>query len=283
MTTRAQAFLWRRLAAHAVGAGVRLVRGNHRTPASVRARYDAARRSLLYRIERLDWDQYTRLPSDHSGFILIDGRVVWGSLRTIRDRMLDRLCAVTAGYARDGATIVEFGSGDGRNLLFLQRRFPKVSFVGLELSEVSVEVSRRAAERFAVPNVRFHVADVCGDVPALPQREEVVLSFSCFALEMMPRIFPRAVDTMARASSVGLVFLEPVPELWRRDLRGLVSRLRVLQLDRLRGLPLVVQGLVRSGSWILEAMARSGLGHNPLNEMCELRLRRVTPGVDSDG
>ena len=283
MSARAQAFLWRSLVAHALGAGVGIARGERRTPASVRARYDAARQGLLDRLQMLDWDQYTRLPSDQYGFILLDGDVVWGSLRTVRDRMLDRLRAVTAAYACDGATVVEFGSGDGRNLLFLQRHFPTVSFVGLELSKVSVELSRQAAVRFAVPNVRFHVADVCENLPPLPPHGEVALSFSCFALEMMPRVFRRAVDNMARASSVGLVFLEPVPELWGRDLRGLVSRLRAFQLDRLRGLPRMLRQLVCNGAWTVDVMARSGLGYNPLNEMCELRLRRVTPSVVSDG
>src|SRR5439155_14171487 len=130
-----------------------------------------------------------------------------------------------------------------------------------------------------VPNVTFHVANVCEDLPTLPPRDEVTLSFSSFALEMMPRIFQRAVDSMARVSSLGLAFLEPVPELWAHDLRGFVSRLRVFQLDRLRGLPRAAQGLARSGAWTVEGMARSGLGYNALNEMCELRLRRVSPAV----
>jgi hypothetical protein len=80
---------------------------------------------------------------------------------------------------------------------------------------------------------------------------------------------------MAAMTSDGLLFLEPASELWSYDLRGLASRLRVVHFDRLRGLTRVAQSLVDTGKWTPLRIERTGIALNPLNEMCEIHLRRV--------
>ena len=272
-----RSFIWRSLLHHGLRAGPRYLFGQPRTPDSVRSSYDASRKELLDQLERLDWDSYTRFPSDVEDFVLLDDQVEWQPLRTPRTRLLDRLIALVRVHARPGATVVEFGSGDGRNLLVLQREFPEMSFVGLELSPTSVELARRAAQKFAVPKVRFEIANVCEPLPALSPRQDVVLAFSSHALEMMPRIFGRAVENMARCSSDGLLFFEPAPELWSWDLRGVAARCRVLQMDRLRGLLPTIAKLVKSKEWMMMGCDRTRVGLNPLNETCEIHLRRSTP------
>jgi len=214
------------------------------------------------------------LPPDWTDFVLLDDEVRWGALRTPRTKLIQRLTDVVSRYAVPGATIIEFGSGDGRNILHLKKRFPATSFIGLELSDVSVNLSRCAARKFGL-DAQFCQADVCGPLPQLPDRKDVTLAFSSFALEMMPRIFTRAVDNMAASTSAGLAFFEPAGELWPRNLRGLSSRLRVLQMDRLRGLVRKVNTLSANDDWDVVSMERTKTGINPLNEGCEIHLRRA--------
>jgi len=267
------AFLKKSFAYHAIRAVPhRLMRS--RTPATVRASYDESRSATARRLEAIDWDAYTRFPTDLCDFTLLDNQLRWGPLREVRDRMIGRLHATVDAFSRRGRVVVEFGSGDGRNLLVLGRAFPEMRFVGLELSPVSVDLSRAAAERFGVPNVQFMTANVCEPLPPLPFHDDVAVAYSCFALEMMPRIFMRAIGNMAATSPAALAFFEPISELWSRDLRGLTSRLRVFQLDRLVGFVAGLRATLDERQWAICTMERSGLALNPLNEMCEVRLER---------
>jgi hypothetical protein len=269
------AFLTKSLAYHAVRAVPHRLRRS-RTPATVRKSYDESRLAIARTFESIDWDTYTRFAPDLCDFTLLDGQLRWGSLRQVRDRMIARLRDAVATLSGQGRVVVEFGSGDGRNLLVLGRAFPEMQFVGLELSPVSVELSRTAATRFDVTNVQFVTANVCEPLPPVPFHGDVALAYSCFALEMMPRIFTRAIGNMAAVSRGSLVFFEPISELWPHDVRGLTSRLRVFQLDRLSGFIRGVRSTLDAREWVVRTMNRTGLALNPLNEMCEVRFDRKT-------
>lgn len=274
-TPNAQLFLLRSFLSCAVALAKRRRSRAQRTPDTVRVAYDDLRGSSLERLSTTDWDSFIFFPPDLRGFVLLDDRIEWRPLSEPRRRILDRLTLVTQQYARPGATVVEFGSGDGRNLMLLKRLFPELRFVGLELSPVSVELARRAALQFGIAEVEFHAANAC-DAASLPATvHNADLAFSCHALEMMPRIFTGAVANMLRLSSGGVLFLEPTPELWPSNVRGLVSKLRVNAMDRLQGLPAAVHAALAAGDWQLERMARSGLAINALNETCEIHIRKV--------
>jgi hypothetical protein len=268
-------FLRRSFAYHVTRALPQRLR-HTRTPAVVQARYDAQRGEAAARLQSTDWAAYTRFPDDLCDFTLLDDQVRWGPLRVVRDRMIEHLHRAVAPWVQPGRTVIEFGSGDGRNLLVLGRAFPEMRFVGLELSPVSVELSRQAATHFGVSNVQFESANVCQPITvALPAAAEVTFVFSFFALEMMPRIFPGAIEAMLTASSGGVSFFEPVSEVWSRDLRGLTSRLRVFQLDRLAGFTSALRKAITHSPWRITAMRRTGVGLNPLNEMSEVHLERT--------
>ena len=51
------------------------------------------------------------------------------TFRIIRENMLIR----NEAFPRE--TVIEFGSGDGSNLLFLAKKYPKTKFIGLKLSQ----------------------------------------------------------------------------------------------------------------------------------------------------
>jgi len=248
------------------------MRRRRRTPATVRENYDAERGRLLARVAEIDWQTYVFGP-DERDFVLIDGVVRDGHLPEARQCLLCRLEQIVASVPA-ASTIVEFGSGDGRNLLYLKRLFPTHRMVGFELSPVSVDAARAAARRFGL-DISFHVANVCEPMTELGKLKDVSLTFSVHALEQMPRIYTAAVRNMVAASRDIVAMLEPVPELMPWTFRGMVSRVRIVALDRLRGLAGEMRSHAASGAWRLETCRATGFGDNPLNETCEIVLKRL--------
>ncbi len=130
---------------------------------------------------------------------------------------------------KKGAIIIEFGFGDGCNLFYLKSKYPEVSFIGFELSEVSTDLAKKASQKYNV-KVDFYKADISKNIPKM--KADAV--FSCHGLEMMPRIFTGAVKNMLQASEN--VLLLTIEDFWPLTLRGIISRMRVKSLDRLSGL-----------------------------------------------
>lgn len=170
---------------------------------------------------------------------------------------LTPLTAHVGSSTDPGDTVVEFGCGDGRNLIYLQRALPDGDFVELEPSEVSCALARRLAERFDA-DVTIHEADVTAELPAALPARSAALAYSCHALEQMPRIFGRALANMAVVSRNAIALFEPVPELWPWNRRGVVSRLRVGAIDRMRGLTGAAARLAGGGEWTIETARRLG-------------------------
>ncbi len=240
-----------------------------RTVELVRQIYDSSRQELIDRSDPLTLEEMTLGSAEDIDWVLLDDSVVYQSMSQPTARILETLASFMGGDSAADAkhTVVEFGSGDGRNLLFLKTRFPNINFIGLELSPVSTELSQRAARRFGL-NVEFHTCDITEGVPAslLPGSADLVFSFH--ALEQVPRIFPKALENMLTVASREVVFFEPIEELWPWTLRGIVSRLRVRHLDRLRGFLPELRAIARHKGWTLIQSQRLKVGSNPLNETC---------------
>ncbi|MHB1224992.1 MAG: class I SAM-dependent methyltransferase [Gemmatimonadaceae bacterium] len=245
-----------------------------RTPDAVSVLYDGMRQPVFDRRDTLSWDEVLYGQAPPGTTVLVADRLAHGSYRVPREVNLTRLKAHVGHYTDPGDRVVEFGCGDGRNLIYLQRAFPDRDFVGLELSGVSCALARRLAERFDA-KVTFHEADVTAALPAALPPRSAAMAYSCHALEQMPRIFARALANMATVSSNAIILLEPVPELWPWSMRGLVSRLRVRAIDRMRGLTDAAARLAGGGDWTVVTARRLGYGSNPLNETCEIVLRRT--------
>lgn len=241
-----------------------------RTPETIQRAYEFRYDVILKRLRNneLDFETFVLGDDRDDEFALVDDRILYGKYqRIVRRRVLDelerRLCMSCAK-----GTVIEFGSGSGRNLLWLKSRYPSVYMVGLELSKTGVDLSRIAAHRFGL-EVEFHQANIADELPVLPRKD--VSTFSVHCLEMMPRIFKRAVENILRTAENRVVFLEPVVELYPANLRGVISRLRVAQIDRLMGLP---DYLKRVGCQI-EIAERLHSASNPLNETCVIVVDRT--------
>jgi hypothetical protein len=271
---RARSFLWAGFKHYLRALCSARGRRNFRTPDVVRKHYDELRNQMLAELAGKDWETFISTRPDDEDFILADDRIVWGPLRPVMGRLSGCLREAVRAYCRPGGVVVEFGSGDGSNLLLLKSLFPDVHFIGLELSPASVEYSRQAARKFGL-DVTYHECDATGPLAMLPAPGAVHLAFSSFALEQMPRVFVGAVRNMLACSSRGVVFLEPAGELYPWNLRGLVARMRVRSMDRLRGLPPALKQLTAGTDWTVTKARRLGFAVNPLCEGCEIHVARA--------
>jgi hypothetical protein len=250
-----------------------------RDTATVQAAYDAERGYALGRTSRLGFDELIYGSVDRfdeapeSDFILLDDRVVWAPTRKSRGFLIGEIERRIGAVVPPGGTVAEFGSGNGRNVLYLKSRMPESHFVGLELSPVSVELARHLSTQFGHP-VRFDVANACQPLPpGAPDRVDV--AFSTHALEMMPRAFVGAIDNMLSIATRHVLFFEPIPELWPSTPRGWASHCRAYVMDRLRGfMPALVKRAAASG-WRLDEAERLRTSTNPINETVVVTLSRT--------
>ena len=96
-------------------------------------------------------------------------------------------------------TVIEFGSGDGSNILFLAKRYPNIQFVGLELSNTSVELSVLAAKKFKINNVNFYQTDLTDKDSYINLLKKNCFVYSMHTLEEMPRIFKIPVSVLSKS------------------------------------------------------------------------------------
>jgi SAM-dependent methyltransferase len=245
-----------------------------RTPQTVKVSYDQQRKELLDKYESIDWNTYVFFPDDLEDFYLVDDKISWGKLSVPRKLLLDRIVEKVKTRTSAGAYVLEVGSGDGRNINYLGKTFPDINFVGLELSDTSVELSKKMAEKFGIKNTRFYQANACEKWPNFEGSNNIDLIYSSFALEMMPKIFVHAFDQMMKLSKKSIVLFEPIHEYWPKNLRGLASRLRVYDLDRLRGVPGYLDKNTGAYGWKVKYIKRSKTAINPVNEMVEVEMIR---------
>ena len=248
-----------------------------RNPTTVQDNYDNERdrERMTFEISKPDLDTYVFGDPSGMDFGLVDDQVVYGAIQEPRRRVLEAIESRLRPFLQNNrGTIVEFGSGNGRNLIALKKKYPAASLVGFELSPRSVLLARQAADYFEL-DIGFYEANTCGEsLPSLPK--DVAACFSCHALEQMPRIFPRAVENMLKLTRFEVLMLEPVVELYPRNIRGTISRWRALSLDRLIGL---IPYLEQRG--IAFETERLKNADNPLNETCIVQIHKTPDKRDS--
>lgn len=114
-------------------------------------------------------DHYERWPFPGCDFAGKDGLLILKSLQ----ESLDAFSA--AGGLSDGPLrVLDAGCGTGHTTVALARRFPELTFLGVDFSDSSIRVARRAACHLT--NVSFERADITNDLARLGQFS-MVLSF----------------------------------------------------------------------------------------------------------
>lgn len=94
-----------------------------------------------------------------------------------------------------GVTVLEAGCGTGCQTVFLADANPHARFVSLDISPLSLETARAAAQAKGLDNVEFRQADIL-QLPESHERFDHV--FVCFVLEHLP-------DPVAALRSLGRV------------------------------------------------------------------------------
>lgn len=231
-----------------------------RTPATVQANYDRHADAYAERLkdESFSFERYVYGTGEPPDFFVDDMAVRYGERGIAEKKIAQTLVDNVGRLAEANSTVLECGSGLGRNVLLLKRSHPNLNLMGLELSSQSVALATAAAARFGV-EATFQQCDASGKWPSLPSNISVV--YSAHALEMMPRIFKAALENMMNVTQRYVILLEPITEYYPWDLRHAIARYRAYEMDRLRGLG----SYVRSRGWKIQLARLLPASANPLN------------------
>lgn len=149
-------------------------------------------------------------------------------------------------------SVLEVGSGSGRNLFVLSTRFPGVSFTGIELTQAGVDKARETA---ALPSLPREVKDYApwgdadekaykrivftqGSATDMPFKDgEFDLVFSHAALEQMENVREAALRECRRVAKSAIVMIEPFGNFNDDDMRPLAIRAKNYLTLRLEELP----------------------------------------------
>lgn len=179
---------------------------------------------------------------------LVDGRLTRLpaiDYYTYRTRLLTEVLAQAAG---DTDTLVELGSGSGRNLFTLARSGHWKRVVGLELSSTGLEVTRRIAEHFAIDNVESGRIDLLDPASEGFARLRGAVVFTFYCLEQLPSHTETVLRNLADAGVRRVILIEPTLELfkwWR--LKDLATIMYVWRQDYQRTLVQAVRTLATTG------------------------------------
>ncbi len=70
--------------------------------------------------------------------------------------------------------IVEFGCSTGRTVRELAEHFPKITFLGVDISENAVQIATKEAEKRGIDNARYAVQDICNLPPEWTDKWEFI-------------------------------------------------------------------------------------------------------------
>jgi hypothetical protein len=189
---------------------------------------------------------------------LVGGKLTRIATRDYYAYRTKRLVETLQRFAGDTGSLVEIGSGAGRNLFALAHGGRWSQLLGLELSPTGREVTRSVAERFSLASIQTDHIDLLDPSSAGFGRLRGATVFSFYCLEQLPAHTQEVLGNLLAAGVRRVIHIEPTPELfsyaslkdlatisyiWRQDYqRTIVSvarqmerqgRIRVLAAERL--------------------------------------------------
>jgi hypothetical protein len=251
-----------------IDVGHKVLRRRRREVGQVSSDYDQG--EWQRQLEARDWERVDSLEryverawAEDERISTIDGKLWKIPLRQFYRYRRAWLVELVDRFSGDVDELVEVGSGTGFNLftLFLEGRWR--SLLGLDLSPVGREVSRRVAEHFGIDDrVRFDEIDLTdGDSPGFGKlRGKTVLSYLC--LEQLPDHTERVLRNLCRAGPRRVIHVETSFELLRpTSLRDLATISYVWRQDYQRTLIASARRLEAEG--LLRIVAVERLPHSP--------------------
>jgi hypothetical protein len=155
-------------------------------------------------------------------------------------------------------SVTEYGCGVGRNVLALQAALKLDESYGYELSTDGVEIASRAAAKFGLPT-RYSQIDYVRDSDDKLVFPATDVAITMFSLEQVPMRVDASLHRMLARARLGSVHVEPVPEHYPLNARGLVGRLYSWKHDYLQAFPRAVASL--KGVRVHRKVLRTS--HNP--------------------
>jgi SAM-dependent methyltransferase len=202
-----------------------------RTPEAVIAEYEQIGRDFLARFGASDWSAWEYALRERNEYVrgfhvaFIEDGVITDDAESVSRRNLSTLRDAVARHSP--RSVLEVGSGTGRNIVWLLANGVAEQGRGLELTNAGVEVGNRAAERYRL-DASFQQFDMYGDWSGIDAADVV---FSVHALEQIPHAAPMVAE-MARLARRAVVMIEPFPDYWQGLARA-ACRLRNPSTDRL--------------------------------------------------
>lgn len=205
-------------------------------------------------------DQWLNIPGlePSTNYFQVEGKLRYMSFDSTGYYRANLLEALTRNFPQ-AKSITEFGSGLGRNGLFLKSRMPNLAVFGYELCKPGVEIAREAAKKFDL-DCQYSQLDYVRDPPSTYVFAPSDVAFTMFSLEQIPRDNQQALEHIRDHCLMGSIHIEPVSENYPCTFRGLLGKLDHWKVDYLSGFDQNVRNLNFS-SVRVQRLASS---HNPL-------------------
>ena len=169
-------------------------------------------------------------------------------------------------------SVLEFGSGSGRNLLALKNQNPKWEVWGYELTKEGVGIAGRLAKKFRLP-ITVRQKNLW-DLSGVPEAD---VGFTCFALEQVNCGVSESAQLLQKILSKvrqGVVLLEPLVEYYPQTIRGWFARQEHRKVGYCANMGRACEKLAREGLVSIRRYAYPD-SHNPLMFPQLVILRKV--------
>lgn len=178
-------------------------------------------------------DEWLRIPGlePETRFFNVAGELSYISFDSIGFYQGTLLNALSQNFPQ-AASVTEFGSGLGRNVLFLKCRLPNLKVYGYELCKPGVEIAKEAAKKFDV-DCQYSQLDYVRDPQDAYVFPATDVAYTMFSLEQIPRQNRNAVENIRDHCLLGSIHIEPVPENYPFTFRGLLGKLDHWKVDYL--------------------------------------------------
>lgn len=186
-----------------------------------------------------------------------EGRLTYGNFNPRHYR--ETLVAALRSHFPGAKSITEFGSGVGRNLLYLKKEIPSLDVYGYELCPPGVKIAQAAAAKFAIA-ANYAPLDYLNDPSEKFVFPDTDVAFTMFSLEQIPTRVSKALKNILFRTRMGSIHIEPVPENYPMTLRGILGRIDHWKVNYLSGFDRATHSL----DGVTVAVAPMVSSHNPL-------------------
>lgn len=158
-------------------------------------------------------------------------------------------------------SVLEFGSGSGRNLLALKKQNPAWKVRGYELTKEGIGIAGRLAKKFRLP-ITVQQKNLW-DLSGIPEAD---VGFTCFALEQINCGVSDSAQLLQKILSKvrqGVVLLEPLVEFYPRTIRGWFARQEHKKVGYCSNMGRACEKLAKEGMVRIRRYAYPD-SHNPL-------------------